>query len=305
MNDLPLVSVLLPSYNHDKYVEEAIMSVVNQSYTNIELIVIDDGSTDNSPRIIEALSKKYNFKFYLQSNVGLVKTLDRLLQYANGKYISIIASDDVYDGNKISLLVDFLEGHKAYDMVYAKIKIIDQHSKIISSVDEDYKSGNIFPNLLCGDFFINGVTALIRADTYKLYKRSDLYIEDFQFWLKIAKSHKIGFVDKYLAFYRVHDNHLSSNLLKMQEAEYQTISKYKNEVTYSEALRQWTLKWLGEAIEQDKVYALRFLPKLLYVKNLYNKVFYKLIVKLIMPRFIWKFIKQSVKPSNGKFLWKK
>ena len=78
----PLVSVIVPCYNHEKYVEKTIESIVNQTYKNIELIVIDDGSKDNSTIILEKLSRQYNFYYEHQHNIGLPATLNKMIKMA-------------------------------------------------------------------------------------------------------------------------------------------------------------------------------------------------------------------------------
>lgn len=288
----PLVTVLLPSYNHDKYIKEAILSVLNQTYKNIELIVIDDGSTDKSFEIISNLQKIYNFKYIHRENRGLIKTLEELLTYANGEYISLFSSDDIYANNKIDVLVKYLEKNQEYDVAYSKISIIDSNSNFISNVNEHYSSGYIFDKLLKGDFFINGLGTLIRTDIYKRYQRVDSYIDDLQLWLKISKNHKFGFIDEYLACYRIHNNHLSSNLFKMQNAEYEIISKYSNEPIFDEALRKWNIRWLGSFGKCNKIYAIKhFLFKNITYRNFFDLNFYKSLLKLLIPCFIFKRIR--------------
>lgn len=285
----PLVSVLLPSFNHDKYIKEAILSVLNQTYENIELIVIDDGSTDNSNEIISNLQKVYNFKYIHRENRGVIKTLEELLSYSKGEYISLFSSDDIYVNNKIEILVDYLENNKEYAVAYSKISIINEDSNFISHVDEDYKTGNIFNELLTGDFFINGLGALIRMDIYKKFHRSDSYIDDLQLWLEISKYYKFVFVNEYLAYYRIHNNHLSSNLFKMQKAEEEIISKYKDETIFKEALRRWNIRWFGSFAKCNKIYALKyFFIKNIKLKNFLDIRFYKALIKFFIPCFIYK-----------------
>lgn len=284
-NDTPLVSVLLPSYNHEGYVEEAILSVINQTYSNIQLIVVDDGSTDRSPDIISSLQDLYGFECYYQSNQGLISTLNTLGEKAKGKYISLFSSDDVYHENKIDVLVKYLENNPEYSMVYSKIALMDSDSNIFKYIDEDYKEGDVFFSLLCGGFFINGLSALVKKEVYEKYTRDDSYIDDFQFWLKIAKSEKIGFLNQVTAYYRKHNNHLSSNLVKMQNAEREILEKYSYEEGYEYALNEWNVRWMSSLASENRALAIKtYLPKLISLRNLINIRFYKALARVVIGR---------------------
>ena len=91
----PLVSVIISCFNHQDFIHPCIESVVRQTYTNFELIVFDDGSSDNSPVILEQLSRQYGFYFQAHENIGLSKTLNKALAMAKGKYVSPLGSDDM------------------------------------------------------------------------------------------------------------------------------------------------------------------------------------------------------------------
>jgi alpha-1,3-rhamnosyltransferase len=285
VNNLPLVSVLLPSYNHEKYIEKAILSVINQTYKNIELIVIDDGSTDSSPEIISKLQEKYGFFYIKRENKGLIKTHKELISLSNGTYISFFSSDDYYAINKIEKLVNYLEKNINYVMAYSNIILVDSNSKEIVKVNEKCQQGNIFKFLLMGDFFINGLSAIIRTEVYKKYKFLDgSYIDDLDIWLYISSQHEIGYVDEYLAYYRKHDNHMSGNLLKMQESEEIIINQYKNKDCYREAFNEWNLRWFhNTSLCHKKEAFFKYLPRLLKIKNIFKIKLYKAIVRLTIP----------------------
>jgi alpha-1,3-rhamnosyltransferase len=285
LDNLPLVSVLIPSYNHEKYVGEAILSVVNQTYKNIELIVIDDGSTDSSPKIISKLQETYKFIYIQRENKGLIKTLEELRKIARGKYISLFSSDDKYALEKIEKLVKFMENNYNNGMVYSKIITIDNLSNVGNQISEHYKSGNIFDDLVKGEFFINGLTALIKKEVYdQFYYDSSIYIDDLQIWLKIAEKYEIGFVDEYLAYYRKHDNHMSGNLLKMQESEEQIINQYKHKDCYDEAINEWNLRWFHNTSLCHKMVAFnKYLPRVLRLKNLFRLKVYKALIRFLIP----------------------
>lgn len=109
----PLVTIVIPSYNHSKYVINSIQSIIDQDYDNIELLVIDDGSTDNSVEVISNFiecnkisDRFYRFKFIHRENKGLCATLNEGLKWSNGLYFSPFASDDIALPYKISYLVE-------------------------------------------------------------------------------------------------------------------------------------------------------------------------------------------------------
>lgn len=283
---IPLVSVLLPSYNHERFIEEAIMSVMEQTYPNIQLIVIDDGSTDRSPEIIDRLQRKYGFEYYQQENKGLIYTLNRLEKKIKGEYVSLFSSDDVYCFKKIEILVDFLELTRGFSMVYSKMALINSESIVFENIEEDYKEGEIFYHLLCGDFFINGLTTLIRTHIYKKYLRDKFYIDDFQYWLKFSKNEKVGFVNIVTAYYRKHNNHLSSDLLKMQDSERNILMCYSNEDGFKYAYNEWLIRWMSSLACQNRMLAVKtYLPKLISFrsfKNLKNIRFYKALIRVVI-----------------------
>lgn len=128
-----LVSAIIPVYNVEKYVREAIQSIQNQTYKNIEMIVIDDGSIDNTYKIVEKLAKEDNrIKLYKnEKNLKIVKTLNRALSLANGEYIARMDGDDISALDRIEQKVRFLEENKEFDLVGCSMKAIDVDGNVI------------------------------------------------------------------------------------------------------------------------------------------------------------------------------
>ena len=130
----PLVSVLIPVYNHEKYVQDTINSIIKQTHKNIELIVLDDGSKDSSFEKIKELKEKCEKRFVnihigTKENEGMCATLNKMLDFSNGKYIYIIASDDLSKPDAIEKEVLFLENNPDYSLVVGDNEIIDGDSK--------------------------------------------------------------------------------------------------------------------------------------------------------------------------------
>jgi len=243
VSELPLVSVILPSFNHRHFVLESIESVLQQTYPSIQLIVLDDGSTDGSAEYIAGLAERHGFEFIAQANAGLITTLNRAKQLVRGKYVSLTASDDYYHPEKIHRLVSFMEEHPEHAMVHSKIIQVDDRSKETLRIDEKCPSGRVFGALLRGDIHINGLSALIRADIYSQFEYGQFYIDDWYMWLRIAEQYPVGYVDEYLAYYRRHDNHLSGKADKMMAAEKTILECFAHTPDYEVAVLKWHEKW--------------------------------------------------------------
>ena len=127
-----LISVLIPAYNHEQYVQQTIHSIIDQTYQNIELIVIDDGSTDSTWEKINELKSDCEKRFtrvvfQTQENAGTCKTLNRLIEQAKGEFIYLIASDDVSMPEAIQMEFEFLSGHNDYILAVGDNFVIDEN----------------------------------------------------------------------------------------------------------------------------------------------------------------------------------
>lgn len=214
----PLVSVIIPSYNHADFVRESILSVVNQSYQNIELIVIDDGSKDDSIAVILALKEDYNFEVVTRENRGLSFTLNEGINLASGKYICILASDDYYLSSRVKSAVSVLEeSDERVFAVYCDGYIVDKSGQKLGLFSDKYVRplvGGTYNNLIAGNWLpAMGMT----------YKRSVLTrfmfdpkykIEDHSLYLKMfaEKNAKLLAISTYGFAYRLHGDNFSEDL---------------------------------------------------------------------------------------------
>ncbi len=281
----PLVTMFIPSYNHQDYIEDAVLSIINQTYENIELIVIDDGSSDNSPLILENLAEIYEFQLIIRENKGLAYTINEALSISHGEYFSGCASDDKLIEDKIARQIKFMIENKEYAMCYGKVIEFDNFNNYIKVDNKFYRGGDIFCDLLRGDFFIPAITYLVKKDIIaSIGYDTDFYIDDLQMWLKIAEKHKIGFINEYLAYYRKHDNYMSGKLLKMQESEEMIIKQYKDKVCYKEAINEWNLRWLHNTSSCYKLIAIKkYLLRVIKLKNIFRLKLYKALIRLLIP----------------------
>lgn len=284
MSKSPLVSVIMPSYNHRQYVEAAIKSVICQSYKNFEFIVLDDGSRDGSDEFLKVLSKEYGFDLYLGRNGGLCKTLNKGLSYAKGKYIAIIASDDVWVHDKLEIQVAFME--KASDVAACS----GGHVKI--SPDGEplpfYKqrfSGHAllgFEDVFLWRGTLAGPLAMIRRDVLQEVSGYDeeCAVEDWDVWLRITSlGYKIFRMPNILGFYRVHGGNTYSNIASTEPSLLRSASKFKDRPGYELAVKKIFLRSFSILSSTDRRKAVSYLIKAFC----FDSAYFKGLVKMMIP----------------------
>jgi len=289
-NKEPLVSIIVSSYNHEKYVEESILSAVNQTYTNIELIVIDDGSKDSSPQKLLKLQKEHGFYLELRKNHGLVKTLNYILKnIAKGKYICVLDSDDYYALNKIEEQVKTMLQHPKAGLCYSPLQMVDKDSNLLPSEvnPNNTKSGYLFEDFFMGKCHIPDGGVLIPLNVFKTigYYDEDVELEDYQLWFKILDKYPAIYLDKKLCFYRTHENNVSNNELKMLNWEREVIKKWENHPIYTKAAPYILTRWFAKYSRYNKIVAFKiFLQLLQYPQTYTNKNLYKGVKRFL---FYW------------------
>ena len=248
MGNSPKVSVIIPAYNHEKYVGATIESILNQTYENIELIIIDDGSRDKTWDVISSYEKQCEerlagFIFKRQENSGTCVTLNRLTSLATGKYVFFIASDDIAASESVELFVKFLEQNDDYALVVGENAIIDEegrrccwdinrnnvydseksvyktfteflekaHRKRLGSFDSD--EFGTYESLFSGNYIPNGF--MIRKDVLnKIHGfTKEAPLEDWFLVLQVAKYGRMKFLRELTYYYRWH----SFNTIKNKE----------------------------------------------------------------------------------------
>ena len=201
------VSVVIPAYNHGKYLSEAINSVLQQDYPNVELIVLDDGSTDETREVI----KKYNNQFYweTQENIGQADTLTKGWNIAQGDILSYLSADDVLEKNAVSKSIDVLEKNKSIVMTYCDFNLINQYSQIINvSRRSNYDFNKMLIQLDC----IPGPGVFFRRSAYQQSGPWDArykQMPDLDFWLRLGLVGEFRRIPNILANFRVHETSLT------------------------------------------------------------------------------------------------
>lgn len=234
----PLVSIGIALYNHEKYIEECLVSIINQTYDNIEIIVIDDGSKDQSYQkaltVLEEGVTKRPYILKTRPNQGMCNTLNEIITLSKGKYISFVGSDDFLHLEKIKKQVDYLEAHSEIALVQSDSFIIDKDSNVISlfTCKGRKNEGDLYEALITGKGLVNTPSHLYRTCVYEKIGVYDPQFrwEDTDFWLRLTKYFKIGYIEEPLNYYRRHGENLSNaeNALKFVNEE--IIKIYKKNI---------------------------------------------------------------------------
>ena len=207
--NLPLISVVLPVYNAEQYVKDTIKSILVQSYQNFELIIINDGSTDNSEEYIVQF-KDTRIKYIKnEKNLKLIQTLNLGLSLAKGKYIARIDADDIALPNRFEKQIDFLENNMEYGIVGSFAKTFGSEKIKLTFVEEDL---DIRYALLTHNPFVHS-SVMIRNQILIKNKLSfdlnQLHVEDYDLWIKILKYSKGKILPDILIKYRIHESQIS------------------------------------------------------------------------------------------------
>ena len=219
----PLVSIVVPVYNGEKYILECIESIRNQSYKNIELIIVNDGSTDRSIDLIKKF--QWSYKLLNQKNSGQSCALNNGWSKSKGELIGYLSCDDTLEKNCISELVSSLEND--VDIVYSNYHIIDEFGKRVSSVDlGEFSYKGLCEDLIC----YPGPGTLFKKEVFKELKGWDIsltQVPDFDFWLRASRMSKFKRVPTALANFRIHKG--SGSIKKIDEGKSNEIINVVNE----------------------------------------------------------------------------
>jgi alpha-1,3-rhamnosyltransferase len=237
----PLVTVCIPSYNHARFVGESIEGILDQTYPNIELIIIDDGSSDNSVEIIEsyrnACEKRFTrFELRSRPNKGLSATLNEALEWAQGEYFSPIASDDVALPRKIETLLPVLEQDNGIAGVFGGILIVDARG---GEVEPKARSGRwTFEDILLCRAHIMAPAGLLRLQDALDVGGFDeeFLIEDWSLWLKLTEGGKaiLSLLDS-VAKYRIHGSNTHGRVEDMHRSRAAILRRYKDHALFQKA----------------------------------------------------------------------
>lgn len=224
------VSVIIPTFNRANYIGEAIDSVLSQTYKDYEIVVVDDGSTDNTKEVLKKYSDK--IKYVYQRNRGLSASRNRGIDESNGEYIGFLDSDDIWLSDKLEKQVDILDQGHNYAFVCSDSYVIDETGKIIKTFGKGIYNYETFESLY-EENFVLVLTVLLRRrclEDVGLFDETLSMSEDYDLWLRIAKRYKFKHLSSPLSKYRTHSGNMSKKNEVLEREVKKVIDKY--ETTY-------------------------------------------------------------------------
>lgn len=214
----PLVSVVIPTYNSREFLAETLGSVRAQTFTDFEVVVVDDGSTDGTPDLAAGYSTLMPLRLLVQPNAGPARARNRGIREARGRYIAFIDADDLMEPQRLELQVQALEHEPALALVHTDLMTFNENG-VIHSTRRAFSSpagGHVLDRLLL-DNFITTSTVMAPAERLVeagLFNEKRRISEDFELWLKMAESRPIGYIERPLVRYRTRGASLSGDKLR-------------------------------------------------------------------------------------------
>lgn len=221
---MPKVSVVIGAYNAEKYIAETLESVLTQTVTDYEIIVVDDGSTDHTATVVEEYVKKHpGFKFFRKTNGGSSTARNYGLKAAEGEWIAFLDADDLWSTDKLEKQLEYAASHPGVDLVFTNAAIFGERKKAELYVRPDerhIKQNDMFQRLLLRNF-VPFSSILVRKKAVEALGNFDEKIlgsEDHDLLLRMAQNFKLAYLDGAYVRYRVSENNKSSN----QERRFRT-----------------------------------------------------------------------------------
>jgi alpha-1,3-rhamnosyltransferase len=262
--------VIIASYNHARYIEASINSVINQTYKNIELLVIDDGSKDDSPAVLKRLQEQHGFDLRFQANQGLARTLNDAIARAKGDLIVPFGSDDIMLPHRIATQVEYMNGKPEVGICSANIETIDQDGNVMGAREQ--RNRNLpFRRLDFDDLFLDrkpgpmAATLMLRREALEKVGgfNHDIRLEDVYIELSIARAgYFIDVLGEVLAQYRDHPTNTFKNGRFMVDNVLRTFAVFSDHPQYEQVCMKFRNSMVLKYANRDKALSREILSEI-------------------------------------------
>jgi len=254
----PFVSIIIPTYNHGKYIEKAINSALHQSYTNFEIIVIDDGSTDHTKEVVAAFEK---VQYIYQKNSGVSAARNNAVFYSKGDYLLFLDGDDWLYPEALAIQLSYFARMPNLSFVSGAHvrKLIDENRFFQTSVF-DLKKDN-FLSLLKSNYIAHPASVLFRRDVFDEYAFEVKYraCQDYDLYLSVARTNHVLHHKQLVSAYRLHTSNMSSDYAFMLEESLEVFEKHRAFLSTDDEIRAWEegrqliIKYYSTALYREKL----------------------------------------------------
>lgn len=284
------VSIIIISYNHEQFIEDAIESILCQTYKHIELIIVDNNSSDTTPEILKQYKDVDNIKvIFLESNTGITGGINEGLKYASGEFVSFFASDDIMISNRIELQVNSLKKEPEAIACFGNMLRINSDGSInkrglLPVVGFKWWTLN---DILTERICLYSPTQLYKTHVFRddlINFPKDIRIEDIWLYFKLLNAgYRFITIPYLLTLYRVHDNNTHTRYKMMMLEKIKILNSYKEQAFYKKALNFIYLEHFSNFGSTSKKDALKLLPKV--ILSIKSKYLYIGLVRLF---FDWR-----------------
>jgi glycosyltransferase involved in cell wall biosynthesis len=214
----PKISVIMATYNHAPYVDQAIRSVVDQSFSDFELLIVDDGSQDETASVVAGFADR-RIRFIARAeNRGSAASRNELIRLSRGQYIAVQNSDDYWPLDKLAYQFEFLENNPDFAAIFGRASFVDQNGVLVPNPSSVFDQDNRSPALWLRRFFdgsnclCHPTVMLRRSCQIDLgeYDRRYRQLTDMDMWVRLSKKYRLFVSDRSLTFFRVHDGSISN-----------------------------------------------------------------------------------------------
>ena len=258
------VIIRVPCFNHEKYVGLCLESIAAQDYPHLEVIVVDDASTDGTASIAEALSRRFGFRFqHNECNLGLPATLNKMMRLAGEHdFVFSIASDDVMAPSAISAMVAALERNPGHVGAYGDVMLINSEGAELGLMRNDRVSGDLFEKVLFSEVSIPRTWFLWTAAAYRQFGGYDekMPLEDSYVFAKMARYGHISYCGARIVSYRKHSRNTTADTWLIYEASGRLLESFRGEYFYPKLRRLYGSENFYLLSRSHKGLALRYLP---------------------------------------------
>lgn len=288
---MPKVSVIIPAYNAMTFLPETLASVLNQTFTDFEVIIVNDGSTDSIVEWLTQLTEP-RIKLISQENQGLSKTRNAGIAQAQGEYIAFIDADDLWQPTKLEKQVQCLDSKSDAGLVYTWTAYIDENGKSIYQPLMSNAEGWVLEKVIENDPMTNGSSAMVRRSCLDLVGGFDPEMgsaSDRDMWIRLAVHYPFALIKEPLTLYRRHTNNMTRNYQKTIQELTKVFEKTFQAFPELEYLRNCSYGWLNlyegwNFIEQNNWKAAQNCREraLSYYPDLHSFNYYKRLTSAIM-----------------------